>query len=82
MIEFTDFLMLIHQINETFGIAVDWFSDTFVQVGLGVVIWTGYVRHWVSFAFQCLCRMINCFSSLECFLRKTLKETQFIDVLL
>lgn len=48
MIEYNNFLTLIHQISESFGIALDWFSDTFIQVGLGVVIWVGYVRHWVS----------------------------------
>jgi hypothetical protein len=53
MIEFNDFVLLIHQFNEAFGILLDWLSDTFMQVGLGVVIWTGYVRHWVSSASQC-----------------------------
>lgn len=53
MIEYNDFLLLIHHFNDTFGILLDWLSDTCMQVGLGVVIWTGYLRHWVSFAFQC-----------------------------
>lgn len=48
MIKFSDFTVLIQQINATFGIAAEWFSDAFIQVGLGVVIWVGYVRHWVS----------------------------------
>jgi hypothetical protein len=53
MIAFNDFVLLLRQVGESFGILADWFSDTFVQVGLGVVIWAGYVRHWVSFIFQC-----------------------------
>lgn len=64
MIEFDDFVLLIHQINATFGILVDWLGDAFMQVGLGVVIWAGYVRHWVSWVlFQCRCRM-SCFACL------------------
>lgn len=51
MIELNDFLVLIHQFSETFGILFDWLGDVFMQVGLGVVIWVGYVRHWVSNEF-------------------------------
>jgi hypothetical protein len=53
MIEFVDFVALIHQVNETFGTALDWLSDTCMNVGLVAVIWVGYLRHWVSFAAQC-----------------------------
>lgn len=48
MIEFSDLASLIHHICQRFGIAVDWFTDVFLQVGLVAVIWVGYVRHWVS----------------------------------
>lgn len=54
MIEYDDVVLLIRLFSETFGVLLDWFSDTFMQVGLGVVIWAGYVRHWVSLSgFQC-----------------------------
>lgn len=54
MIEYDDVVLLIRQFSETFGVLFDWLSDTFMQVGLGVVIWAGYVRHWVSLSgFQC-----------------------------
>lgn len=52
MIEMKGLMFLYNQMNETFGNAVEWLSDAFVQVGLGVVIWVGYVRHWVSVAFN------------------------------
>lgn len=52
MIAFNDFVLLFHQVTETFGILADWLNETFVQVGLGVVIWTEYLRHWVSFSFN------------------------------
>ncbi|CRL08313.1 CLUMA_CG021402, isoform A, partial [Clunio marinus] len=48
MIEFNDFLLLIRQINGTIAILSEWLSDTFIQVGLGVVIWAGYLSHWIS----------------------------------
>lgn len=48
MIEFSDLASLIHRIHHQLGIAVDWFTDVFLQVGLVAVIWVGYVRHWVS----------------------------------
>lgn len=48
MIEYNDLRSLIHYINETFGAVLERLSEIFVQVGLGVVIWVGYVRHWVS----------------------------------
>jgi hypothetical protein len=52
MIAFNDFVLLFRQVSETFGILGDWINETFMQVGLGVVIWAGYVRHWVSFSFS------------------------------
>jgi hypothetical protein len=48
MIEYNDLRPLIHYINETFGAVLERLGEAFVQVGLGVVIWVGYVRHWVS----------------------------------
>lgn len=48
MIKFSDLAVLIHRIHQHLGIALDWFIDVFIQVGLIAVIWVGYVRHWVS----------------------------------
>jgi hypothetical protein len=48
MIEYNDLRLLIHLINETLATALDRLNEIFAQVGLGVVIWAEYVRHWVS----------------------------------
>lgn len=49
-----EFLKMIHQLSERFGILVDWIGEAFMQVGLAIVIFRGYLRHlWVSEIFQC-----------------------------
>lgn len=51
---FNEFLVIIHQLSERFGILVDWMGDAFMQVGLAIVIFRGYLRHlWVSEIVQC-----------------------------
>jgi len=48
MIQYSNLLLLVHLVHEKIWRAADWLSDMFAQVGLGVIIWVGYVRYWVS----------------------------------